>query len=232
MRNWARYLIAIIIIHISSSASADCIFCFNPFIGADHYRIWMKGKGDYNEIFPKAYLGATLYVGAKVHPNYGFELGYDWSARKAKDWFLLQGQPFFGSQISSTFWGTVKIHRTGGHLDFVGYLPLPECFELFGTIGYGWVQPKISVLNMTLNPGVIPNTSALSTLRGRGKSVLRLGAGINFMFMDFVGLRLKAGWESTASLRVHGNTAFTRLGYDTKGFKSSATAAAGLFARF
>lgn len=235
MKEIARGLIFLLVLGGASQSAAEFLSCspFKPFIGADYMLVAMKGKGDYHLVFPHSFPNATIYAGAKYHPNFGFELGMDFSPRRSHTWTLPAGQPFFGSTVRRTISGITKVRRAGGHLDWMVFLPLPECFELFGSIGYGYLKPKITVGYMTLNPGVTRETSALASVYGKGQSVFRIGLGTNFMAInDLIGLRVKIGWETTSALRVSGNALFSQLGYDSKGFTNSVTAAAGAFVRF
>ena len=162
MKHIAKSLVVAGAVMAASSVSADVIADLNPYIGAEYYQAWMKPKGDYNKVLPKDFPGATIYVGTKFHENFGIELGYDWSARKKKDYTVVSGSGFFGGP-RTTFSGSTKVRRTGGHIDLVGFLPVAECFDLLGSIGFGWVQAKI---NTTINgPGI--NLCIFFTIKSR-----------------------------------------------------------------
>lgn len=212
----------------AGSVSADVIADLNPYIGADYYQAWMKPKGDYNKVLPKDFPGATIYVGTKFHESFGIELGYDWSARKKKDFTVQSGTGFFGGP-KNTFSGSTKVRRTGGHIDLVGFLPVAECFDLLGSIGFGWVQTKI---NTTINGPVTGHASALQSMSGKGRGVFRVGVGGSYMVTDMVGLRAKLGWESTSSLRANGNQAFTSFGFGQKPYKGTTSVSVGAFVKF
>jgi opacity protein-like surface antigen len=194
----------------------------------------MRGNGNYPLIFPKSYPGATIYLGTKFNDNFGAELGFDWSALQKRDWNIPLGQSLFNSTTTKAFSGTTKIRRQGGHLDILAFLPITDCFEVFGTIGYGWVKAKIEQSNLSItNDTTAPfNASAIASLKSKGKSVFRAGFGVISMFTDRVGLRAKLGLETTSSLRVNGNNAFTNNGYSLRGFKDSYSLAVGAFFKF
>lgn len=203
------------------------------YLGADYYYAMMKPKANWNQIFPRAYPGATLYVGTQFHENFGIELGYDWSIRQKKNWTLMNGQPFFSSTINGTFSGTARIQRSGGHVDIVGFLPVGDCTDLLGFAGVGWIQPKIEIVNLTVAPnGTMPNTSAIAAISGKGRGTFRMGAGIRYLITNIVGIRAKVGWESTSTLVVKGNAYFTQLGYTQKAFRGTTAFSAGAFVMF
>lgn len=211
------------------SVWADWFDCFCPFMGIDFYEAWMKPQNDWELIFPKAYPGVTLYLGGRFCDNIGFEIGYDTSSRKSRHWELNRSMTVFRGTPGILLRGDTKIRRSGAHFDLIGYWPLVECFELFGTIGVGWVQASI---NSSINNISDPVASALVTTSVKGRTLLRLGLGVNYMLTDTIGVRFKGGYETTSSLRARGNNAFTNLGFNTKPFKGTGTLAAGLFYRF
>lgn len=225
-------LATLVITGFANPAKADLNLVFRPFYGADYYRVWMKGRNNYSGIFPHSYVGATLYAGTKLCGNFGLEIGYDWSSRKSRRWILTGKQPFFKSTVPRTFGAETRISRNGAHLDAVGFLPLPECFEFFASVGYGWVKNKITIVALSIFEPSTPQSSALASMKGQGHSVLRLGTGISLIFADMVGIRFKLGWETTSALKITGNTAFYQSGFVTRGWKDSFTASLGGFVRF
>lgn len=227
-----KKIIAVSALTAVSSANADFITELNPFIGVDYYHVLMKGERNYGQIFPKNFPGATIYVGTKLHNCLGIEIGYDWSNQKSRKWALPSDSIFFSSVVRTHgISGTTKIRRTGGHLDILGYLPVADCFEIFGSLGYGWVQARIhTTLNVPATSGV--TSSAISSLTDKGRGVLRVGLGGNYFLNDYVGVRIKLGWETTSRLRVQGNTNFSALGFSTKVWKDSITGAIGTFVKF
>lgn len=215
----------------ASSASADMLGEFNPYLGADYYQTWTRGRYDWRKVFPRTYRGATAYVGTKFCQNLGLELGYDMSVRTKKAWSLPAGSAFFNRSVGTTdITGTTKITRSGVHLDLLGFLPVAECFELFGSVGYGWVQNKIDITLSTASGS--NQSSALASVSGKGRSVLRAGVGGSYMVNSMVGLRAKLGWETTSTLHVKGNEAFANLGYQSKGWKDTTALSIGAFAKF
>jgi len=234
MKQIAKSLVITGAMIAAGCANADVIADLNPYIGADYYQAWMKPKGDYNTLLPKDFPGATLYIGTKFHESFGIELGYDWSARKKKDFSIGAGTTMFGSTIAANqaFSGTTKIRRSGGHLDLVGFLPVAECFDLIGSVGFGWVQTKFTTTINTALTAATTQASAVSSMSGKGRGVLRVGVGASYMVTDMVGLRAKVSWESTSSVRVNGNQNFTALNFGQKPYKSTTALSVGAFVKF
>ncbi len=229
----AESLLVLSVLLAASSAHADMLGELSPYLGADYYQTWMRAQSDWKKIFPRSYRGATVYVGTRFCENtLGLELGYDRSTRTKKDWSLPAGSAFFNGAVPNTgITGTTKVTRSGVHLDFLGFLPITSCFDLFAVVGYGWVQNKID-MTLSTAPGSSNQSSALATVGGKGGSVLRAGLGGSYMVNDMVGLRAKIGWETTSTLRVKGNQAFTALGYQSKGWKDTTALSIGAFVKF
>jgi hypothetical protein len=211
---------------ISSCAAANEVIDLVPYLGAEYYQAWMQPRPFYKPFLPEAYPGASFYLGTKVHPNFGFEFGYDWSVQKTKNWV-------FNASSRTSFSGKTKIRRSGVHFDIAAFLPACECLELMATLGYGWVQSKIEIRNMSITPNAaVPNSSAMATLSSKGRGVIRAGIGANYMVTAVLGVRTKLGWENTATLKIDGNGYFKQLGYPTRGFKGTTTLTVGAFYKF
>ena len=205
-----------------------------PYVGADYIQTFMKGRSDWSNIVPKSYPGASFYIGTRFHDYFSVELGYDCSKNQKKEWGLLGGSTFFNSSIETqpVLAGVTKLSRTAAHIDAVGFLPIADCFELLGSVGIGWVQPKIKIGDINVPVGSTLNSSALATVSGKGRGTLRVGAGGSYMLTDLVGLRAKVNWETTRTLVLKGNAFFQQLGYQEKGFKSTTAISVGAFVKF
>lgn len=231
MRHIGKSLVIASTLLVASSVSAEEMF---PYVGADFTQTYMRAKNSWNLIFPNAYPGAAFYVGTRFHENFGLELGYEWSARKKSNFALPTGSTFFGGAITSptALAGTTKIQRTGGYLDVIGTLPVAECIELLGSVGFGWVQARIETSFSSEVVGASAASSAISSVNGRGRGVFRVGIGGIFMVTEMVGVRAKINWAGTSTLRVKGNALFNTLGYDTKAFRGSTALVVGAFVKF
>jgi len=228
MNRWIRSIMAIGLSSIAVCASADEYDDIAPYLGADFKQSYMKGHGAWKSIFPGTYPGAAFYVGTKFHQYFAIELGYDWSMHQKKEWSLPAGSAFFATPVQGTE-GSTRVERNGAYLDVLGLLPIADCLEMMGSIGMGWVQTKIESNFSTMTT---PESSALASVAGKGRTVLRVGIGASYMVTDVVGVRAKMGWEGTSALKLVGNQAFSTYGYDTKGFKGTTAFSAGAFFKF
>ncbi len=232
MRNITTGLLLTGAMIAAGTASADTPSDVSPYMGVDYYQAFMKGKSSWDSILPKSYAGASVFIGTRVHESFGIELGYATSIRQKKDWHLANGSSFFAGPVRQVggISGSTKVRRSGAHMDVIGFLPVAECFELLGSLGFGWVQTKIQT---TLNVASSSSTAAaLASVAGKGRAVFRVGLGGSYMVTDMVGIRAKLGWESTSSLRVKGNASFLSLGYDSKAFKGTTALSVGAFVKF
>lgn len=212
MKKIAKSLVIASSVMATGAAFADVDFC--PYAGVDYYQVWMKGnKGPdaLRNVFPKAsYPGASAYVGARFIECLGVELGADWSARRKRD-------SVFATQALN-----VKVKRTGGHLDLVGFMPVADCFELLGSLGLGVAKAKTTATLAGVGQSISSKT----------KGFLRLGIGASYMITDMIGLRAKLGFENTRRLTV--TTAAGTLGSNGtfKPFANSTTLSLGAFIKF
>lgn len=232
MKYIVRSLIAAGALAAAGAANADFLDDLSPIIGVDYYHAWMKGKNNFSSVVPKSYPGATFYLGTKFHECFGVELGFDWSAKKSKNFTF--AVPATSTVGATTITGKNTVRRSQIHLDLIGYLPIvDDCFELFGTIGYGWFKPKfheeftqrLNVASSTQAAGTVIRSGTFS--RSKGKSIFRLGVGAMYMVTDCIGLRAKLGWETTSSVRYTGIN-----GTHFKPFKDTGTLAVGAFVKF
>lgn len=232
MRQWIKSIAVLALGVTVTAAIADDADDISPYLGADYYYVQMKSKNGWDKVFPNQYPGgASVYVGTKFHQNFGLELGYDWSQHQEKEWTLPAGSVFFQT-VTTALSGTTRIERNGGHLDVLTFLPVADCFELVGSVGFGWVQTKIEMRSLSLTPGATIESSALASTAGKGSAVFRVGVGGLYMLTDMVGVKAKLGFEGTSTLKLKGNNAFVNAGYNEKAFKGSTTLAVGAFFKF
>lgn len=186
----------------TGSVSAGLFDDFIPFYGVDYYQSWRKLKNDLGVIFPRSYPGITVYIGGKFTEFSGIEVGYDISARESKSWVLPAGTTIDGVTTTGSISGTTSVRFMGGHIDFIGYLPI-QCVinscELFGTVGYGNI------------------------------SGLRLGVGANYMLNRCMGLRGKLGYENNSGMSVNNDTFVTNFGFSSRPYKYATTLSLGAF---
>lgn len=241
MKQVTKSLVIVGAMLAAGSAVADMDMDFHPFIGVDYLQAWMPAKGSITTFsnavrtdtinaksaFRSSFPGATVYVGSKFTDCFGIELGWDSSLSSKKKTAASPST----TAVPGGYTYTSKVRREGFHADLMGFLPMMDCWNLFGTIGWGSVKAKIS--NQALTANTAAGTAAINAgtsaipLSTKRKSLLRLGVGASYMFTDMFGVRAKLGWEGTSALRVKYSN-----GTSAKLFKDSTTLAVGLFAQF
>lgn len=190
---------------------------------------YFGGGYEWNRMKDKAlktnsYSTGNIFVGGRGY-NLGAEVGYNFGS-KAHTVLIAPVQtsftvPIFGGIQSKTVTQTIKAKfSAGGYIDLQGYFPLDEELELMGSIGLGRMRASLSKTVNTINgytgrPGVIisnsvinglyvPGNSATSTSTNshNNKSVLRLGAGAQYLFSNNLGFRAIFRWKNTSKLKA------------------------------
>ena len=224
MKHIAKSLVVAGAMVVAGNATADWFDDVKPYIGAEYVQAWSGKKHN----LPKTFPGGSAFFGIKFTECFAVELGGDWFSRKNRT-FTGQGSvngatPVFplGHSMKS------HVHRNGWHADLVGFLPIyDDCLELLGTIGYGYVQGKVSYTDAT-------NSFYNQSAKTKGNSVLRLGIGLDGMVTEYIGLRAKVGWQNTGSLHLK-NWPTPPAGYQSpskKPFKDTITLSVGAFVKW
>ncbi len=231
-----RGLVILGMVVSAGNVNAEIMVDLTPYIGAEYSQIWMKGRGNWSDVFPRrGFSGGGVYVGSKFHRNFGVELGYDISTRKKRDWELFPGIPFFNGVTTEKINARTTVRRHGGHIDLIGFLHITECLEFIGSAGVGWVKPKVFISTVLSSNGLASSSlvaKGLTNISSRGRGVFRLGFGLSYMVTEVAGVRTKFSWENTKTLRINGNQTFYNLAFDVSGFKSSTAVSLGGFLRF
>lgn len=129
----------------ASSVQAGFFESLDLTVGVDYYHAWRKIRNNFSFIYPKSYPGATIYIQSRFTDCLGFELGFDSSVTKTKNWTIPAGTTIGGITTTTPFSGSTRIRFSGLHLDLLGYMPIDNCFELFGAIGYGSAGLRLGV---------------------------------------------------------------------------------------
>lgn len=230
-----KLIVAGAILAAAGSASADTWFedC-KPVIGVDFKWAQIKNTGDWKGVFPESFPGAEIYVGTKFmeDSNFGFgaELGYGATAKRGKQLSLNTGDTVGGAAATVPTGIRGNVRFAGPYLDLVGFWPLENCFELFVSLGLGWVKPTVAV---DWVGGATSNfKNDVTSVTGNGKTITRVGFGVNWMATDCIGLRAKALYENTGKLTVQSNTTSNAVLTNLKPWKNSYSLSVGVFLKF
>jgi opacity protein-like surface antigen len=202
MKKVVKSLVLASTVLVVSNVQAEMMGDMKPYAGAEVKYSKVKGNNDWQNMLPKNQPGMGVFLGSKFHPNFGAELGYDWSWRKSKDYTQATGASLFGVAASGVSTSS-RVSISGPHIDLNGYLPIDQAFEVVGGVGVAYLRTKLQVTTATVgNLG-----SALNSVQGKSRAALRLNAGVQYKVSDMVGVRLRALWENTKSLRIKHNSA-------------------------
>ncbi len=202
---------------VAAGGASAAMEDISPMVGVDAEWIHMKGKGNLNRILPKSYWGGNVWIGARFCENVGLEAGYNWTNNRKKSHIVKAGETAtFSAPVGTKVTGKAKF--SGWHVDLLGYLPMDECFDLIGTVGYGWDKPKLHIHQNT-TPAVNFNR------KGKNKGVFRAGVGGQYMVSDNVGLRVMGRYQNTSQLRL-------KTTNRTKVFKDAFSLSVGAFVKF
>jgi hypothetical protein len=155
---------------MTSSTSSD--FFFKPYVGAD-YQFSKYGNEDASatfgagaqtdDVFDTGLHGGNVHVGARVHQNLGFELGYFQTQKGTKT-------------NAALFVGETEADIKGISLDAFGYYPLTKQVELIGSVGVSYAKATLG-------------GSALIAEIDEEEVKPRIGAGAQYWFTDNLNAR-------------------------------------------
>lgn len=266
MKDIAKGLLVAGAIIGASSATAFSFEEICPYVGAEYEWSHMKGAGanrvnafqtahSFGRFYPKSYSGANFFVGGRWC-DFGAELGYTFTGKKSRTarfrqedvtTQLLNAFDQFNGFDTGTFGALAlndslrtSVKLNSWHVDFNGYLPICECWEAIGSIGYEWARAKMHITGTHAAANVIagqPNVLGLN-VHGRYKGFFRLGVGTQYMVTECIGLRAMVRWRNTEKLSVKINSlnpnvtnpALRQVTF--KPFKDSVSLAVGAFFKF
>lgn len=262
MKDIAKSLLVAGAVIGASNVTAMDFTEINPYLGAEYEWSRMKGAGanrldmmdrveSLSRFYPKSYSGANFFVGSRWC-DFGAEIGYMFTGKKSKtqhrgtqriqdnafeqfDNFSSDAFGFLGT--GDALKTTVKLN--GFHLDFAGYMPVCDCWELIGTLGYGWEKAKVTIRGTHLGANVTAGLPVAESLRihSKYKGMFRLGVGTQYMITDCVGVRGMIRWKNTEKLCVkirnaNPNAAIPFDDIAFKPFKDTISLAVGAFVKF
>lgn len=132
----------------ASSASSD--FFFKPYVGAD-YQYSKYGNEDFggaksDDIIDTSLHGANIHVGARVHKNLGFELGYAQSQTGEK-----QNAAVVVAGLGTFPIGKTEVQTKAFVADVLGYYSITPKTELIGTFGVSYTKAELSALGLSVD---------------------------------------------------------------------------------
>lgn len=189
---------------VSFAASANSYMASNGegeyYLGANLQYLFLKPKAEYQDFFKKQHPGADLYMGYRLNKLVGFEFGYGWTTRAAKETNFTTGQTVLGSLIldqDTNVSGKLRYRNT--HFDMNGYYPLSNHIDGILSLGVGFLRPNV---NVTLSNPAANLNDHVANMRCKTTAIMRVGVGVEGMLGDYWGLRSMVRYENTSKTRV------------------------------
>ena len=210
---------------------------YDTYMGVNFKQNWIKPRGGWNNLFVKEQPGFNVYFGWRFHPNFGAELGYEWTDNKPKAFAVQPGSTLLGvlNNSGAPVTLTGKVRFKTGAADLNAFIPL--CAEPLwedvipeGIISVGVAGMKASMKIFSTTPAT-PFSNQFTTIQGRSKAVYRAGLGVQALIIENFGIRVLWRVESTSFLRGRNSLITTNNGTRVI-FKNANTLAAGLFFKF
>lgn len=145
-----------------------------------------------NPISKKSAPGVGLFLGSRLHENFGVEAGISTSRAVKGSWN--ENATVNGVAVRNA--GNIKMTNNNVYADLLGYLPVGCDVDLIGSVGIGFLSSKVD-LNQTARASVPGRAVSLaSTVTGtHSKAGVRVGAGVQYKFDENVGARLMVRYQ-------------------------------------
>ncbi len=190
-----------------ASAQAMMDFDFNPYAGFDLGMRRMEYSNTYGgQAFVKNYAQGNLFVGTKLNPNVGVELGYTQTNNRKKSYTLSPGESAFTGAVVAA--GTkldvkTKSRVSGFNVSVLGFYPIDDCNEVIGAIGLASQKVRLSMQPLGDENGAFTVPAQQLSLRtiSKSKTILTARLGVEHKFTDNLGVRALVGWENTSRFK-------------------------------
>lgn len=213
---------------------------YDTYMGVNFKQNWIKPRGDWNNLFVDEQPGFNVYFGWRFHPNFGAELGYEWTDDKPKAYLVQPGSTLLGISNGSgspvTLTGKVRFKTGAADLNaFIPLCALPLWEEVIPegiiSLGVAGMKASMKIFTDASTPGTTAFSNQFTNIRGRSKAVYRAGLGVQAVVIENFGIRVLWRFESTSILRGRNSVVTTNSGTRVI-FKNANTLAAGLFFKF
>jgi len=200
---------------------------FAPYIGAEFQYQHIKANTDWRKFLPANFNNSAVFVGNKYHENFGFEIGYFHTLKKAVSSANIS--QFNGAAANGSTIVIAEMRNKGFSLEWDVYYPIDAQFNVMASFGFVTMHPNLEI-NATSSTNL---GSALNKVKGRNKTIFRPGIGVEYLEKNW-GARGRLLWDDTQKLYLNtdrvGATFFNAL--TPKAFKQTMTFTFGVFYRF
>ncbi len=209
-------------------------------VGADaQWRFMPLQKGSGDNIVKKSYPQGAVYGGMKFNDFFGLEVGYQRSvSAKRQETLNVNYVSYFSDSLEidpgDHYVSRSKVSTQGFYTGVLGFLPISEEYrlKLIASVGVVRMKTKISSALDLVEPTGTTSNSLVRTFI-QTKWIPKVGAGIQHMIDDNIGVRAMAGWEQTARFkRIRGIRPDGTLSNYAASLKNSATLGLGMFYNF
>lgn len=213
---------------------------WTAFTGIDYDWNRVTAVRDWKKLLPGSAPGINFYVGGRVLRYVGLEVGYEAFLKRRQSLTFSVGDTYFGTPVTALTAGRVEhsLSLYGWYFDLKGYLPMENwlevacirCIDVVGTVGFGLIQPRVHVSSTAL----IFRRVGQATLDTEKKGVFRVGAGVECLVTDLLGIRAMFHWKRLSALSLR-NHRFANvfpsfpIGEQDQAFRHSVGASLGLF---
>ncbi len=210
---------------------------YDTYMGVNYKYNLYEPRGDWQRLIAKTHPGFDVYFGWRFHPNFGLELGYDWTANKPVSTAVANNTSLLGirNTAGESITVTQKIRFKTGHADLNAFIPVPIQDgikpEIILSVGASSIKPSMRVaFNET--PNNISNyTNQFKNTSGKSKTVFRAGIGVQSLMIEDVGIRVLWRYENIAKVRFR-NSDIARNPNTQKILFDGHSLSAGLFMKF
>ncbi len=179
----------------------------SPYIGVDAEVRRMDFKGGFGDnILQHHSPQSNIYAGLKFNDYVGIEAGYEATTTRTRTATLTTcdfaaGTPIPVGMSPIIFKSKLKIK--GPHVDLVGFYTIDQRYPLqvLGAIGVSFV--KGTVERRTLQAAGV--TMSMNRTLSENRALLRLTAGLEYMFGEHLGARGTIGWVNTGKIVIYAN---------------------------
>jgi hypothetical protein len=221
----------VILAAMATPAIAGWDFDLHPYIGADAQLRHMEFKKNYgSNLFKQNYAQGNVYAGLKFNSYLAVELGFESTVKKHATRTLGPTDLFLGTISDATVITNTNFQLYGPHADLVGFIPFCQEYDLAAILSVGAARLRASATSTVTTFEGFPVELFEDKFR-RTKYVLRLGAGLQQMLCDCLGVRAMVNWENTNKMSLAGT--LPRISTTTQvKLKNSFIYSLGVFATF
>ncbi len=175
------------------------------YFGVNYKQFWVHPINDWQRLFVRSNPGFNFYFGGRIYTFFGVEIGYEWTANKPIATLIDPGTSLLGLTNTNPFPVRIssKQRLRSGYIDANLFIPLfiSHYFQPEGIFSIGVAAVKSSVKLQIFPYLAEPYHTQLRHLNGRGKTLLRIGAGMQSLIINNIGLRIMCQWQDTADIK-------------------------------